>query len=259
VKASRLYWRRCRLGRVAQPGSDREDPGANRANAQKSSGPRTEQGKRNSRANALRHGIHSNELCPWGELLDENAADYQRFCRRYREALQARHDFEALLGADMARTQWRLERLLHADAAGLAWQRAKFENDHRRKEAGEGVGIRAGFEQITSHEAGYSALPESEGKYELILWLLFTLVVEAKTDGYTETGAQCLRVLYGPKPGLAKQAFLIDEYHALQPRSKRGSETQEYPRQQFLGETERGDQQLQDLARLSADGAQHAV
>jgi len=63
--------------------------GANRANAQKSTGPRTEQGKHNSRANALRHGIQGNELCPWGEALDEKAADYQRFCRRYREALQA--------------------------------------------------------------------------------------------------------------------------------------------------------------------------
>ena len=133
--------------------------------------------------------------------------------------------------------EWRLERLLHAEAAGLAWQRTKFENDHCRKEASEGVGIRAGFEQITSHEAGYSALPESEGKYELILLLLYTLVVEAQADGYTETGAQCLRVLYGPKPGLAKQAFLIDEYNALPPRSKRRRETQEYQyqRQQFLG------------------------
>ena len=124
------------------------------------------------------------------------------------------------------------------------------------------MGIRAGFEQITSHEAGYSALPESEGKYELILLLLYTFVVEAQADGYTETGAQCLRVLYGPKPGLAKQAFLIDEYNALQPRSKRRLQTNArvpIPAAAVPGETERGDQQLQDPARLSADGPQHAV
>jgi hypothetical protein len=127
--------------------------------------------------------------------------------------------------------------LLHAEGAGLAWQRAKFENDHRRKEAGEGMGIRAGFEQITSQEGGYSALSDSEGKYELILFLLRTLVIEAQTDGYTETGAQCLRVLYGPRPGVAKQAFLIDEYNALQPGPKQRPETQEYQHQrhQFLG------------------------
>jgi hypothetical protein len=208
---------------------------ANRANAWKSTGPRTEQGKRNSRGNAFRHGIFGNKLCPWGEALDEDSADYQRFCERYREALQARDDFEALLAADMARTQWRLERLLHAEAAGLAWQRAKFENEHRRKEAGEGVGIRAGFEQIASHKGGYGALPESEGKYELILFILRTLLTEAQTDGYTETGVQCLRVLYGPQPGVAKQVFFIDEYNALQPRPECPPEMQEYQRQQFLG------------------------
>ena len=173
---------------------------ANRANAQKSTGPRTEQGKYNSRGNAFRHGLFGNKLCPWGEALDEKAADYQRFCRRYAEALQVRDDFEVLLAADMARTQWRLERLLHAEAAGLAWRRVKFENDHRRKEASEGVGLRAGFEHIASHEGGYGALPETEGKYELILFLLRTLVMEVQTDGYTEMGWQCLRVLYGPQP-----------------------------------------------------------
>ena len=39
---------------------------ANRANARKSTGPRTEQGKHNSRRNALRHGIFANEASPWG-------------------------------------------------------------------------------------------------------------------------------------------------------------------------------------------------
>jgi hypothetical protein len=208
---------------------------ANRANAQKSTGPRTEQGKHNSRGNAFRHGIFGNKLCPWGEALDEDSVDYQRFCGRYREALQPRDAFEALLAADMARTQWRLERVLHAEAAGLAWQRAKFDNEHRRKEAGEGVGIRAGFEQIASHKGGYGALPESEGKYELILFILRTLLTEAQTDGYTETGVQCLRVLYGPQPGVAKQVFFIDEYNALQPRPECPPEMQEYQRQQFLG------------------------
>ena len=210
---------------------------ANRANARWSTGPRTEQGKYNSRGNAFRHGLFGNQLCPWGEALDEKAADYQRFCRGYGAALQVRVDFEALLAADMARTQWRLERLLHAEAAGLAWQRVKFENEHRRKEASEGVGLRAGFEQIASHEGGYGALPESEGKYELILFLLRTLVMEAQSEGYTETGFQCLRVLYGPQPGVAKQVFLIDEYNTLQSGSPETPEYQQQ-RQQFLGKVQ---------------------
>src|SRR5262249_37582807 len=84
------------------------------------------------------------------------------------------------------------------------------------------------FEQMASHEGGYVALPESEGKYELILHVLNVLVLEADDHGYTEMGAQCLRVLYGPRPALAKEAFLINEYKSLQTRSKRETETKVY-------------------------------
>ncbi len=88
---------------------------ANQANSQKSTGPRTEKGKLNSRWNSWRHGIFGNELCPWAEELDEAPADYQRFHHRFLEAFQVRDDVERLLAADMARTQWRLERVLHAE------------------------------------------------------------------------------------------------------------------------------------------------
>src|SRR5262249_28935818 len=84
------------------------------------------------------------------------------------------------------------------------------------------------FEQMASHEGGYVALPESEGKYELILHVLNVLVLEADDHGYTEMGAQCLRVLYGPRPALAKEAFLINEYKSLKTRSKREMETKVY-------------------------------
>ena len=225
---------------------------ANQQNSQKSTGPKTAQGKLNSRGNGFRHGLFGRELCPWAEELDEDAADYQRFGRRYRDAFQVRDEVEALLVADMARTQWRLERLLRAETACLAWQRRRFANEHRRKVAGEGVGMRAGFELILSQQAGYGALPESEGKYELILFLLRTARTEVEAEGYTETGAQCLRVLYGPQPGLAKQAFLINDFKALQPDPERREAVQEYLRQQFLDklkEEEGNFQTLRDCLR----------
>jgi hypothetical protein len=63
----------------------------------------TDQENRSPRRNALRHGIYSNELCFRGEVLDKRSADSARFCRRYRQALQRKDDFEAGLGADLAR------------------------------------------------------------------------------------------------------------------------------------------------------------
>ena len=173
---------------------------ANGENSQKSTGPKTEQGKRNARWNAFRHGVFGRELCPWTEELDEEAADYQRFCQRYRDTFQVRDEVEGLLVRDMAEIRWRLKRLLRAESACLAWQRRKLENEQRRKVAGEGLGMDAAFEQMVSQKAGYSALPESEGKFELILFVLRSARTEVEVDGFTELGAGCLRVLYGPQP-----------------------------------------------------------
>ena len=207
---------------------------ANRANGQKSTGPRTEQGKRNSRWSAFRHGVFGHELCPWTEELDEDAADYRRFCRRYLDAFQVGDEVEALLVADMARTQWRLERVLHAESACLAWRRRTMENEHRRTLAREGMGVRTALEKILSRQAGYAALPESEGKYELILLLLHTVRIDVETEGYTEMGAQCLESVYGRKPGVAKTALLID-FDGLQPDADHSEAMQEHLRKEFLG------------------------
>ena len=82
-KLALLYGKRLRLYRVVWAGTDQEN--------------------RSPRRNALRHGIYSNELCFRGEVLDKRSADSARFCRRYRQALQRKDDFEAGLGADLAR------------------------------------------------------------------------------------------------------------------------------------------------------------
>jgi hypothetical protein len=166
---------------------------ANRENSQKSTGPKTQQGKLNSSRNAFRHGLFARKMCPWTEELDESEPDYQRFYQRYQNAYQARDEVEALLVADMARTQWRLERLLRAESACLALQRGKLVNEQRRQLAGEGIGVEVGFEKLIAQEAGYGALHESEGKYELILLLLGAVGSEAESEGYTERGTQCLQ------------------------------------------------------------------
>ncbi len=207
---------------------------ANQANSQKSTGPKTERGKCNSRGNAWCHGIFGRgELCPWAEELDEDAEDYQRFHHRFQEAFQVRDEVERLLAADMARTQWRLERVLHAESACLAHRRRRLANDQRRALAGEGMGMRAAFEQMVSEQAGYGALPESAGKYELILLLLYSVRVDVETEGYGGTSAQCLELIYGQQPGVAKKAFLL-EHQGLQAQADRSDAVQEHLRRQFL-------------------------
>ena len=60
-------------------------------------------------------------------------------------------------------------------------------------------------------------------------------------------------MLYGPQPGLAKQAFLIDEYKSLKADANRSEAEEQYLRQQFLDklkEEEENFQTLRDCLRV---------
>jgi hypothetical protein len=50
---------------------------ANRSNAQKSTGPRTEEGKARSRANALKHGLYASAVVPERlELISQRSREF---------------------------------------------------------------------------------------------------------------------------------------------------------------------------------------
>jgi hypothetical protein len=79
---------------------------ANIANAQKSSGPKTEKGKHRTRLNAYRHGL-TGQIC----LLtaDEHEAFEQR-CTGIRDSLQPVGALELNLAQSIAEDHWRLKR-----------------------------------------------------------------------------------------------------------------------------------------------------
>jgi hypothetical protein len=79
---------------------------ANRLNALKSTGPRTEEGKQRSRQNALRHGLTAETVIP--SL--ENAADYQVFEATIYAEYQPRTASSRELVARLASVLWRLRR-----------------------------------------------------------------------------------------------------------------------------------------------------
>ena len=79
---------------------------ANRLNALKSTGPRTEEGKQRSRQNALRHGLTAETVI----TALENAADYQAFEARIATDYQPRSATESVLVSRLASLLWRLRR-----------------------------------------------------------------------------------------------------------------------------------------------------
>jgi hypothetical protein len=79
---------------------------ANQANAQKSTGPKTEKGKHRTRLNAYRHGL-TGQIC----LLtaDEHEA-FEKHCAGIRESLEPVGALERDLAQSIAEDHWRLKR-----------------------------------------------------------------------------------------------------------------------------------------------------
>jgi hypothetical protein len=90
----------------------------NRANAQHSTGPRSEAGKQRSARNAFTHGL----TCRTAVLPSEDPAAYQQHRRQFLEEYRPATPTETAFVEELADTSWRLKRipLLEADVLSRA-------------------------------------------------------------------------------------------------------------------------------------------
>ena len=88
---------------------------ANRANAEKSTGPRTAEGKAMSKMNGIKHGIFAREVVLRGQDRGERGREFHDLHRLYREHLAPVGPVEEMLVERMVTTQWRLHRVLIAE------------------------------------------------------------------------------------------------------------------------------------------------
>ncbi len=89
---------------------------ANRANSLKSTGPRTEVGKRNSSRNRATHGILANTILIEGESARGFAALLNSLCAEHRPEGPT----ERILVERMAVAQWRLRRIWNLESVGIS-------------------------------------------------------------------------------------------------------------------------------------------
>ncbi len=92
---------------------------ANRRNAERSTGPRTEEGKAQSRMNAMVHGLCADRLL----TADESAEEFGRFATAMREDLAPVGEFEDVLVQRLIMMQWRARRGWRIEAAWLDQER----------------------------------------------------------------------------------------------------------------------------------------
>jgi hypothetical protein len=115
---------------------------ANQANARRSTGPRTTQGKGIVRLNALRHGLLARDVV----LPGEDADAFEDLWNRVRTDLSPVGPLEELLVAHIVNLMWRLRRLGRVETAFFDWQVRKLKVDQLANE-------------VSSYEVNYPSFP----------------------------------------------------------------------------------------------------
>ena len=108
---------------------------ANRANAQRSTGPRTPEGRDAVRYNALKHGILSQSLIPEAMAPYESREEFEELHATLRDEFAPANSVEELLVEQIATTVWRLARLYRAEAGTIAAHQDTIEAREREDEA----------------------------------------------------------------------------------------------------------------------------
>jgi len=92
---------------------------ANQANAQKSTGPKTQQGKAASSQNAVKHGLYSTDIIVNSPHLKEDPAEYELLLSSLFEELKPQTLLQEHLVRKIANALWRSRRIINAETAQI--------------------------------------------------------------------------------------------------------------------------------------------
>ena len=92
---------------------------ANRQNAQKSTGPKTEAGKKKSSQNAVKHGLHSYQIAINSPRLKEDPTEYETLVASLIDELKPRSPLQEHLVYKIANCMWRYRRFIAAETAEI--------------------------------------------------------------------------------------------------------------------------------------------
>ena len=115
---------------------------ANRKNAKKSTGPRSEEGKTRSAKNALKHGLLARDTVMPGE----DPADFDRQLSALEADIQPANSLEFELVRQIADAQWRMRRLTRLETGFLA---AAVDDQRRHLEKRRPDELRPGYDGET--------------------------------------------------------------------------------------------------------------
>ena len=145
---------------------------ANRRNAQRSTGPKSPEGKARASMNALKHGL----TAEFAVLPDEDPEKFDALVRQWTE-FYATDDPAAMAMIERAvSSKWKLDRCTRAETARIA-QRvrdARWRHDTRTRETADTVGLKLVFHPLDTLDAGHPAalLDQMEDSARGVDWLI---------------------------------------------------------------------------------------
>jgi len=93
---------------------------ANRRNAKKSTGPKTENGKAVSKLNALKHALLAQSVVVRGHKVKESPNEFKKLCQEFYTSLAPIGPLEGMLVDQIVQATWRLRRARTAESGEIA-------------------------------------------------------------------------------------------------------------------------------------------
>jgi hypothetical protein len=159
---------------------------ANKANARKSTGPRTELGRSHSRRNAVKHSVFANVSRISMMVLGEDPANYKKLRECLRRVFQPQDGFEQMLVEDMAEIRWRRRRVIRAEVGILVVKNLQFEEQQERY-----------VDARERRRVGLSGLTPSISNFCQIIRCLKALKDSIESEGFNEGNLTYLNIVYG--------------------------------------------------------------
>jgi len=205
---------------------------ANHLSALESTGPRTTEGKSNSRFNALTHGLCARPFRAVMRDLGEDPEEFDRFHDGLIASAEPGNPLEAQLVEDLALLWWKKRRSERAQT-GVQVREVERLMVARQRELHDVERLTMDQPAEEAHETGLLRAKDCRGKFEMALDLLDTVVARLERNWGWEECEQSLKGLYGPKPTL-RGAMVLDFFRRL----REGEEELPNEYDEGAGETE---------------------
>ena len=176
---------------------------ANRHNAEKSTGPRTPEGKQHVAYNALQHGLYGKPCLQFMLATGEDPKELQQILTGLTESFHPFTAAQQMLVEDLAMLRWEKRRNQRAQAAAISFELEQLDintEELRKQRDREESGL--SFDRAAVAEKGLINMPDCPGKFRQIRDKLKLLLEQVNRKEFEVDVSNILLLLYGNQPSL---------------------------------------------------------